>query len=684
MQPKSLTDTDISSAIKSAITDAVAYIDSEIGPDRIRADKYFRGETTIDHEEGRSKVVATKCRDTVRAIKPALMRVFLQSGDPVEFSPTRKDAILDAQTRTAFARRIFEENNGFMRLNDAFHDALIKKTGILKVYYDETQEFEYDEYSQITIEQAQFVAAQQGVEVFEVKQDAETGLVYLKVGKTSESGCIKIDSIAPEDFFIDRGAVSLDNCFVCGHSTAARVGDLVELGFDFDQIYRLADGDGETDMSGELAQRLDGSIDGQDDSPNDPSMRKILFTEAYMRIDVDGTGVPVLHKFLCAGTSYDVIDYELADQVPFAVFEVDPEPHTFFGRSLVEIIEQDQDASTALLRGLIDNVGMMNNPRLVVNDAMVVMDDLMNGEQGAIVRAEDVNAVREMVVGSAASTALPAISYFDEAIRGKTGVSGAGQGLDADALQSQTAAGVNAAVQAATAVGELIARTLAESGMKQLFRLIVRLAAQHPKPDEMVRVDGQYIPVDPTSWGTDLSMLVNIGLGNNQRDEKIIALNQMQQFQMQILGTMGLGNGLVGLSGLRNTMADLLKISGLNDADRYMIPLTLEMEQQMMQQAAQQAGQGAQAPDPGAALAQAEMGKAKIRAQVDMQKAAAANSIKVADMMRNDDLQRDKMAQDLALGAAKIAGQYGSTVDTAQIRAAQQAPRSAEGGVSNG
>ena len=48
----------------------------------------------------------------------------------------------------------------------------------------------------------------------------------------------------------------------------------------------------------------------------------------------------------------------------FAKFEVDPEPHAFYGRSLAEIIIDDQDAATSILRGILDNVAMTNNPRV--------------------------------------------------------------------------------------------------------------------------------------------------------------------------------------------------------------------------------------------------------------------------------------------------------------------------------
>lgn len=679
MKPESLSETQVSEEIKSAITEAVSFIEGEIEPARLKSDKYFQGKVNLSREEGRSASVATKCRDTVRAIKPALMRVFLQSGNPVEFSPNRPDVVEDAQMRTEYAARVFAENNGFCLLDGAFNDALIKKTGILKAYFDETDRVEVDEYTGLTELQAQFVSMQKGVEVLEVTR-SDDGF-DMRVARTEVDGRIKIDAIAPEDFFVDRDARSIDDCYICGHSTEVRVGDVVAMGFDFDEVFEHAGSQAGTSQDEAEIQRKQGGGEQYDESGADLSMRRVVFTEAYMRMDVDGTGVPQLHKFLCVGNDYHVLEFSPADQVPFAVFEVDMEAHTFFGRSLVEIIQDDQDVSTSILRGLIDNVHMVNNPRLLAVDKAVNMDDLLNGEIGGVVRVHSPDAVRELVVGSAAQTAMPLMTYYDDVIRAKTGVSGAGMGLDADALQSQTAAGVNAAVQAATAVSELIARTLAETGMKQLFRLIVRLAAQHPQKDEMVRVDGQYVPVDPTSWATDLSMTVNVGLGNNQHDQKIMALQNVAQFQAAVMQTMGLGNGLVGLTQLRNTQADLLRMAGLPDADRYMMPMTADAEMQMMMQA-QQAAQQQGAPDPTEGLVQVEAMKVQQKAQsdaqkaqIDAQKAQADHELKVAEMMRQDDLARDKMAQDLAVDAARIAGQYGAAVDTARVKAEQAAPR---------
>lgn len=688
MKPKRLSDDEINNTISTAVREAVNFVESEIAPDRIRAQKYFDGKSAIEFEEGRSKVVATKVRDTIRAIKPVLMRVFLQSDKPVEFIPTTPQAVMGADQATKYAKFVFERNNGFRVLSDVFHDALIKKVGVAKVYYDETPQVEIDEYSDLTPEQVAMIEQDPEVEILEREEtviseaildpmgmELQPRVAYseIRVARTSTKGQIKIQSVAPEDFFVDRMAVSIDDCYVCGHTSEARVGDLVAMGFDFETVYNLAGStDGTVDDEEELARR---GWDDTDDSENavDPSMRKVMFTEAYMRMDVEGTGIPRLYKFLCAGNDYEVLDYELCDYVPFAIFEVDPEPHTFFGRSLAEIVEEDQDAATSLLRGLLDSLAMANNPRVMAVQNLVNMDDLLNNEIGGVVRVKDINALREFSIGNAASNALPAMQFFDEAVRAKTGVTGASMGMDADALQSQTATGVNAAVQAASAVAELIARNLAEGGMRQMFRLIASIARANPNPDEMMRLDGQFVPVDPRSWTNDLDMVTNVGLGNNRREDRIGALQMTMQTQMNIWQAYGPQNGIVTMTGIRNTLADLLAMAGINNADRYYNPMNPQIEQQMMMQAQQAAMQQGQAPqaDPNAAFLQAEQMKTSARVQADM----AKTQLDAQRIKMEDDLKRDQMAQDLALKAAELLSKTGVSLDLNAIKREQQAQR---------
>lgn len=688
MQPKSLSEDEIQNTVTSAVREAVDFVETEVSPDRIKAQKYFDGKSVVDFEDGRSRVVATKVRDTIRAIKPALMRVFLQSDKPVEFIPNTPQAVMGADQATKYAKYIFERNNGFRILSDVFHDALIKKVGVAKVYYDEVQHVEIDEYSDLTPEQLAFIENDPESEVLSQEETIiaeavidEMGMEIqprmasynLRVARTSTKGQIKIQSVAPEDFFVDRMAVSIDDCYVCGHTSEARVGDLVAMGFDFETVYNLGGAaDGTVDDEEELARR---GWDDTDDDENaaDPSMRKVQFTEAYMKMDIEGTGVPRLYKFICAGNDYEILDYELCDYIPFAIFEVDPEPHTFFGRSLAEIVTEDQDAATSLLRGLLDGLAMANNPRVMAVQNLVNMDDLLNNEIGGVVRVKDINALREFSIGNAASAALPALQFYDEAVRAKTGVTGAAMGMDADALQSQTAAGVNAAVQAASAVSELIARNLAEGGMRQMFNLIAKIARANPNPNEMMRLDGQFVPVDPRSWTNDLDLVTNVGLGNNRREDRIAALQMTMQTQMQIWQAYGPQNGIVSMTGIRNTLADILGMAGIHNSDRYYNPMNPQIEQQLMAMAAQAAqGQQQQQPsDPNAAFLQAEQMKMSARVQADM----AKTQLDAEKMRMDDDLERDRMAQDLAIKAAELLAKTGVQLDLNAIKREQQMPR---------
>lgn len=680
MKPKKLTPEQIQNTLTNAVKDAVSFIESEIAPQRITAQKYFDGKTRLASEDGRSKVVATKCRDTVRAIKPALMRLFLQSDKPVEFIPSSEQSVQGAEQATKYAKYVFDSNEGFHILHGAIHDALVKKVGIVKAYYEETPEVEIDEYTALPLEAITLMGEDPDIEILEQEPD-EYGTFEVTVSRKSKRGKICLSSVAPEDFFVDRAATKIHDCYVCGHSRNGRVGDLVEMGFDFEEVYNLGGtGRSITGDEEDLERKgFDNDTDGE--SPNDPSMRSVMITEAYMKMDIEGSGVPKKYKFICAGDDYKILDREPCDHNPFAVFEVDPEPHTFFGRSLVDIIIDDQDAATSMLRGLLDSISMANNPRTWAVENQVNADDLLNNEIGGIIRVKAPGMMGEFAIGSAATMALPAIQFYDEVIRAKTGVVGAGMGLDVDALQSQTAAGVRLAEQTTAAVAELIARVLAEGGMRQLFGIIAELARQHPDQETMMRIDGQFIPVDPSSWGTRMELQVNVGLGTGKHEERIMVLQQTLQTQQMIWQAFGPSNGLVTMTGIRATLVDIMRLGGVYNGDRYYNPMNPQIEADLMAKAAEAAAGQQQATDPNAAYIQVEemksenrMKEAEQKAQLDGQKAQTDAQLRVSEMMRQDDLDRDRMLQDLAIKVAELL-QKGVQVNTQQLRAEQEAPR---------
>ena len=681
MKLKKMTDDEVQDIASDAISGATSFVESEISQDRIKSQRYFEGEVDIGQEDGRSKIVSTKVRDTIRAIKPSLMRVFLSSENPVEFVPTSQEDVASAEQATKYAHWKFQQLDGYKLLNDAIHDALVKKTGILKIWWQDNTEAVIHSYSNVTDEELSAIVNDDDVTVLELTTEMDMGLDEtgmeverpmhnLKVSHEKTTGELKIEGVPPEEFLVDRNAKSVSDAYIVAHKTEMRVSDLVAMGYDFEQVSELSGlSSDSTYTDTEQFERM-GYEQEDEENISDVSMKQVQVTEAYMKMDKEGTGVAIMYRILMAGGENEVLECEPYGEVPFAVFEVDPEPHTFFGRSVADLIMNDQDSSTAMLRGMMDNVALTNSPRQGYVQGQVNVDDLMNNEIGGLVRMKSPAALVDIATPFVAGQVLTAMQYLDMAIEGKTGVTKASMGLDPDALQNTSATAARLQAQQGSAQIEVMARNIAEGGMKRLFKLMLELLVENSCEETMMRLNGQFQPIDPRVWNTGMDMTVNVGVGTGQEGERHAALTQALQMQMQIWTQYGSGNGMVTMTGIRNTLGDMLALQGVRNVDRYFSPLTAEIEAQLVEQQQQAAAENPELSEADA-LVQAEQYKADKKAEMDMMKM----QIEAQKALAVDDRERDELDQQLIIKAAEILGKYGTSVDTAKIKEAQQKAR---------
>ena len=681
MKQEAMTDDDVQSIAKDALDSAISFVESEIAEDRIKSQRYFEGETDIGQEDGRSKIVATKVRDTIRAIKPSLMRVFLSSENPVEYIPTSQEDVVGAEQATKYAHWKFQQLGGYTLLNNAIHDALVKKTGVLKIWWEENTSATIHTYTNVTEEEMAAIVNEDDVEVIEHTEETEievdemgnqlsSSMHSLKVSHRKATGELKIMAVPPEEFVVDRNAKSVDDAYIVAHRTEMRVSDLVEMGYDFEEVSNLSGLSSDDSYTDTEAFERKGYEQDEEQNTQDVSMKKVAVTEAYMKMDKEGTGVAIMYRILMAGGDDKVLECEPYGDVPFAIFEIDPEPHTFFGRSIADLVMNDQDSSTAMLRGMMDNVALTNSPRQGYVQGQVNVDDLMNNEIGGLVRMKSPQALVDIATPFVAGQVLTAMQYMDDATEAKSGVSRASMGLDPDALQNTSATAARLQAQQGSAQIETMARNLAEGGFKQLFKLMLHLLVENSCEETLMRLHGEFVPLDPRSWNTDMDVSINVGLGTGKEESKAMALNQALTMQMQIWSTYGSSNGLVTMSGLRNTLGDMLALSGIKNVDRYFEPMTPEKEQQLIMQQQQQEQQNQQMSEA-EALVQAEQYKADKQAEMNMLKL----QIDAQKAIAVDDRERDKMDQDLLTDAAKILGEYGTKVDVETIKGQQKEPR---------
>lgn len=659
-------------SVKSSIDDAVDYIDGFIAPYRAKALQYYRGDPIGNEEEGRSKIVMTEVRDTIQAIVPSLLRIFTQSDQIVEFIPRTAQSVKFAEQATDYVNYVFyNDNEGFTALHECFKDALLSKIGIIKWRWSEDTEVSQAEYTGLDQAQIALLMQEENVELVKMTETTvQQGMgdpqgmqmqppmqtFDITIRRKNPRNKIVVECIPPEEFLVAREARNLDTAAYVGHRSLRTVSELVAMGYDLEEVEKFA-GQGDVFSINYEAQTRNPAIMSfmmHADNP-DPSMRRILYVESYVRIDKDGDGFAELRKVCSLGNAHHILHDEIATEVPFAVFCPDPEPHMIIGQSIADQTIDLQEIKSSIVRNTMDSLAQVIHPRTVVVEGQVNMDDVMNNETGAIIRVRQAGAVQPLTEPFVGQNAMPLLAYMDDIRAHRTGISAASQGLNPDVLQSTTKTAVDATVQGAQERIELIARLFAEKGMKRLFRGLLKMIARHQDKPRMIRLRGEWTEIDPRYWDADMDVLVNVGLGRGTDSDKMQFLMLVAAKQEQVIQTMGAANPLCDISQYQTTLAKICSLAGYKDGGQFFKPVDPQMIQQMMQ--------SSQKPDPNTMLVQVEAAKV----QADMKRADDKLQFDKSAEIMKDNREREKSHVDALVRLEEIKARYGSAVDTAHI-----------------
>lgn len=676
-----MNDIDLEAMMGQEITDAVSYIDSDLSPIRARGTEYYRGDPFGNEEEGRSQVVAMEVRDTVSAMLPSLMKVFFSSENTVEFVPRGPEDVDSAQQATDYCNYVFNnDNNGFMVAYATFKDALVRKCGIVKVYIEDSESVRIEEYSGLDDQTLQIVMQEGDADVQIVASypdesmqgamqiDPMTGMPLppammhdVQVKRKIVDKRIHVACLPPEELLLSRQAMSFKDAPFIGHRKMATVAELIGMGYDEDEVMDYVGSSDLNDNEEALARQPLSNSQFLNESAN-PMMMRVLYIEGYAKVDFDGDGIPELRKMCFMGSGYKMVRNLPASYIPFVEFPCDPEPHTspLEAMSIFDITRDLQEIKSEVMRNTLDSLAQSIHPRTVIVEGQVNIDDILNNETGAIIRARAPNMVQPLATPFVGQNAFPVLTYLDEIKEGRTGMSKASMGLNPDALQSSTKAAVAATVSASQGRIELTARLMAE-GMKELFKTILFLVTTHQDKPRMIRLRNKFVQIDPRGWDATMDVNINIGLGNGDANERQMQLMQVLAKQESILTQFGLENVVVTPQMYVNTLKRIVEMSGIKDPSSYFndIPEGYKPPQ------------APQKPSPEEVLAQVQA--ESIRA--DIQKKAADLELQRQKMIMDDDFRRDQMSQDRLLRQYELELKYNTQLNTAQIVAEQNVNR---------
>lgn len=673
---KAMTEGQLAALVQSGIDDAISYDDTELSEQRGKAIEYFRGEMKdVPSQAGRSKVTSHDLSDAIGWILPGLMRVFTASDTIAVYEPQNPNDEPFAKQATDYVNYVFmRECEGYRTLSQGFHEGLLFGNGIWKHWWDQSREYETLDYTGLDDMAFTELVSDDDVEVLQHTQNIEISVIVdemtgqqveqeitthdCKIKRVCQYGKLVACSIPPEEFLIERGAKSIEDArFVCHRSLRTRQ-SLIDDGFDRKKVMDLPAGP-DLDNTDEQVARWNRINPVRNASDTDPLMVEVEVFEAYLRCDYDGDGYAEWRKVVTAGSgesSTILANDEWSDDVPFSDAVPMPEPHRWNGRSLFDELEDIQKVKTVLLRQTLDNLYLSNNPqRQAVENQIKNPDELVNPTFGGVIWTKQQGAIADIAIPFVADKSYSMLGYMDELSEKRTGVSRQSMALDPDALQNQTAAGQMMAQSAAYAKVELYARNIAETGLKRLFRSLLKLIVRHQDRPRMIRLRDKWVEMDPRSWNANMDVTVSVGLGSGSRDRDMMILQQIAAKQELILAQGGPNSGVVSMEQYSNTLRKMVETAGIRNPDGYFSEVTQD-KLQAMQQAQQQQ------PDPEVEKARAqiqiEQQKAQAQAQLDQQKAAA--SIQTQREKNAMDLQaaREKGELELQLMREKAAAQF--------------------------
>lgn len=680
-------------AINRFYFDQARSYDQELSGQRVTASEYYNGAGLGDekHLKGRSQLVMTVVRDTIRSTLPSLLRVFTGVEDPVHFEPISAEISGNDQLATLLSRQatdyarwaLFVANPGWQILHDALLDALVRKAGWVRWHWGNKQQYRTEVCEGLLLPQLQMLLSEPGIEAqrlvrrpmnqqeIDALQKVPEGQMYLQNGgppeywsanicRSTQQSWPVVSCVPAECVWIVSDAARVADARAVFHVRDVSASELIEMGLPEHDVLTA----GATHQSGNARREsiardpASANLQHKGSPPTDRSMAMVRYVEGWIRCDADNDDRAELLHTHALGDSCKLVQWERTDEIPLSCFTPYREPHRVVGSSMADMVMDLQRLESRVMRGTLDSLGQAMYPRTVITLGQVNMADVRQTAIGSIVRVAQQGAVQELIKPFAGKEAIPILQMLEGIRESRTGVTRASQGLTVDELQSTAPIAVSQQTSAAQDRLDMMARTLAETGLAPLYSGLLRMMAKQQDRPNVVRIMGKWISIDPRALSTMWEAAVEVG-GKGMPMERLAMLAQIAGKQEQIIANYGLSNPLVGVPEYRNTLARMLETANIADVSNYFRALPPGWEPPAPNQG----------PTPEQLLAMVQSQKTAADLETDRARAQTDRSKALSD----DDRERDKAALDAWVQIWKTGAQFGTPVPSLdELRQAMQ------------
>ena len=558
-----VTDEQLINMIESGIQNSIGdwLNSSDLTRERLRSTYEFAGVPEFHlAPQGVSTIVDTSTTEVIEAYTAVMSDLFLNNQKLARFVPLSNMPSSYKNARNASMLTnycLFKQNNGWHELQTWIKSALLWKNAIIRWDFVEDMEWQIEEYDEIDQVKLDELLSDENVEIvgdleFENKlgevddplagtQEANLVYVNVRVRRKTDKSRVRIENIPPEAFRITRDAKSIDDAALVGIQTemtrseirktwpdvAADIEDWDDLGDDENWL-------GNARYSEDIAARKfvtgqeywQGSV-SQDLFPLEAN-RQITVSECWLRVDRDGDGIAELKHFIISGNH--ILFEEDVDEIPLASITPIDIPFEFYGLSMADFTRSSTLASTAILRGFVENTYLTNYSPKLADPNVVDFSALQNMKPKQIIptNGNPAAAVAPLPPETISSGTVPLMEHLQLIKEQATGMSKAAQGLNDELYVSGNSESKLAAVQSASQKRiQHIARRFAETGFKRLCAGVYKTMKRNMAGNRMVSMYGLFEDIDVNALPMEMECEIFLDLGENSNSNMIQKLGQL-------------------------------------------------------------------------------------------------------------------------------------------------------------
>lgn len=645
MELKKVTDDELIAQIDSKVRNSIGGLTGagDLSSRRENATYEFNMSPLGDLKpQGVSKIVSSDTTEVIESYTALTTKLLLDNNKLANFVPRsmKPRDIHQAKVASDLVNYcIFNKNDGWKTINTWVKSAYLYGNGTLSWSWIEDSEYEMEEYDQISETVLDELLSDPLVEIvgdLEVTENYEPGpqeQIYqnVRLRRTLDKSKVVIEAIPPEAFLINKDAKSIQD--------ATFVAKVVELSYseirqmfpdfqkDLSEIGENAEVGRGMSWSQEISSRKDSvgidnwlANEALDDSDEANTVLEVI--ECWIRSDRDGDGVAELKHVIKAGN--DILQEDDVSYIPVADLNPVEIPHEYHGLSLADMVRPQMQATTAILRGFVENVYFGNYGRTLADPNVVDFSALQNPVPKQVIATNGpaVNSVQQIGPDPISPGTQGMLEYLQLQKEQSTGLTKAAMGLNDALYVSGNSEAKMAQTQSAAQIRiEHIARRFMETGFKDLCRGLLKEMKQNIKEDMMYKTDKGYASISPSDLqmipsNLDLDIQANLGENSN--------INMQQKLQqvgelIPLMAQDPTSRKYISQNAAFNLGVKMVTAMGLDPLDYFVDPdnpevmqeiEAKEQERKQQEQASNQAVQAQQ--DANTSLIKAEIDNKKI------------------------------------------------------------------------